>query len=114
MVSWPGTAATVICMLTLRSRSVNGLTQISPGSGMRGSARPQRKTTPRSYWRMISNPNIPAIPSPPGANPTGSQDPDGAGAAADAGIPPGPHSSSHAKTGTFAPPRCAGAIARRP
>src|SRR6516162_6485163 len=61
MVSWPGTAAAVICMLTLRSRSVNGLTQVSPGSRRPGRARPQRKTTPRSYWRMILNPNIPAI-----------------------------------------------------
>ena len=46
MASWAGTAATVICMLTLRSRSVNGLTQVSPGWRMADGALPQRKTMP--------------------------------------------------------------------
>src|SRR5260370_33685302 len=64
MASWPGTAATTICMLTLRSRSVNGLTQVRPGSRVPGSARPKRKTMPFSYEVMILKPNIAAVLSP--------------------------------------------------
>ena len=52
MASWAGTAATTICMLTLRSGSVNGLTQVSPAWRMPGSALPHRKTRPCSYWLM--------------------------------------------------------------
>src|SRR6185437_10672936 len=61
MASWPGTDATVICMLTLRSRSVTGLIQVSPGSRVPGSARPKRKTMPFSYWEMILKPNMAAV-----------------------------------------------------
>jgi hypothetical protein len=52
MASWPGTAATTTCMFTFRSRSVNGFTQVSPGSRTPGKARPQRKTIPFSYRVM--------------------------------------------------------------
>src|SRR6266851_6883366 len=63
MVSWAGTLATAICMLTLVSREVNGLIQVRPGWRTPGRACPKRNTTPCSYWRMILKPNISAIPS---------------------------------------------------
>src|SRR6202035_5742535 len=61
MASWPGTAATTICMLTLVSRLVKGLTQVSPGSRRPGRARPKRKTMPFSYCVMTLKPNIAAV-----------------------------------------------------
>ena len=90
MASWPGTAAAMICMLTLRSRSVNGLTKVSPGWRVPGSARPKRKTIPFSYWLMILKPNISAVPSLGAwrAGLTGTRD--GAGVTADVRNAPGP------------------------
>src|SRR2546421_5372480 len=50
MPSWAGTGSVTIWVFTFRSRSTKGIIVVSPGSRACGSARPKRKTMPRSNW----------------------------------------------------------------
>src|SRR5215472_6376089 len=75
MVSWPGTAATVSCMFTLRSRSVTGLTQVSPRfPDARQRAAPAEHNAPLILADDLE-PEHPGHPIPPALAPAGSPDP---------------------------------------